>query len=87
MAAELDQVLQPYVEEEEEQSAQFETNGDLRGDDVAIAEEEEPPPQPQNEEYTRPASKISFQPEKGCRFSVPMIEDCTNLKQSFSFPR
>lgn len=86
MAAELDQVLQPYVDEEEQQSAQVETNGDLRGNEVAIAEEE-PPPEQQNEEYTRPASKISFQSEKGCRFSVPMIEDCTNLKQSFSLPR
>jgi hypothetical protein len=74
VAAELDQVLQPYVDEEQQR---VETNGDL------IAEEEEP----EEQVKTRTVSKCSFESEKSYDLSVPMIEDCTSLNHSFTFPR
>jgi hypothetical protein len=74
VAAELDQVLQPY---EDEELQRVETNGDL------IGEEEE------DQVKTRTVSKNSLESEKSYDLSVPIIqiEECTSLKHSFTFPR
>lgn len=74
MAAELDQVLRPY---EDEELQRVETNGDL------IGEEEE------DQVKTRTVSKNSLESEKSYDLSVPIIqiEECTSLKHSFTFPR
>jgi hypothetical protein len=83
VAAELDQVLQPYEDEEQQR---VETNGDLPGGvEIAIAEEDEQ--QPEEQVDTRPVSKCSLESNKSYTLSVPIIEDCTNLKHSYSFPR
>jgi hypothetical protein len=74
VAAELDQVLQLY---EDEELQRVETNGDL------IGEEEE------DLVKTRTVSKNSLESEKSYDLSVPIIqiEECTSLKHSFTFPR
>ena len=78
MAAELDQVLQPYEDEEQQR---VETNGDL------IAEEDEE--ELQQQVKTRTVSKCSLESQKSYDLCVPIIEiqDCTSLKHSFTFPR
>jgi len=78
VAAELDQVLQPYEDEEQQR---VETNGDL------IAEEDEE--ELQQQVKTRTVSKCSLESQKSYDLCVPIIEiqDCTSLKHSFTFPR
>jgi hypothetical protein len=78
VAAELDQVLQPYEDEEQQR---VETNGDL------IAEEEEE--ELQQQVKTRTVSKCSLESQKSYDLCVPIIEiqDCTSLKHSYTFPR
>jgi hypothetical protein len=79
VAAELDQVLRPYEDEEQQR---VETNGDL------IAEEEEEE-ELQQQVKTRTVSKCSLESQKSYDLCVPIIEiqDCTSLKHSFTFPR